>query len=138
PMRFEPGVPSMAQAVGTAAAVDYLEGLGMARVEAHVRQLSRRCVAALSVIPGVTVLTSADAEPVSAVSFTVDGVHPHDVGQVLDDDGVAVRVGHHCAWPLMRALGVPATVRASFSVYSTDGDIEALAASVTRVGEFFA
>ena len=137
PMRFEPGVPSMAQAIGTAAAVDYLQRLGMEQVEAHVRGLSAQCVAALSGIAGVTVLSSPDAEPVSAVSFTVAGVHPHDVGQVLDDDGIAVRVGHHCAWPLMRALGVPATVRASFSVYSTSSDIDALVASVTRAGEFF-
>lgn len=138
PLRFEPGVPSMAQAVGTAAAVDYLQRLGMARVEQHVRALSELAVSRLRGIDGVNVIVSPDASPVSAVSFTVDGVHPHDVGQVLDDDGIAVRVGHHCAWPLMRALGVPATVRASFSVYNTDSDVEALANSVSRVGRFFA
>lgn len=137
PMRFEPGVPSMAQAVGTAAAVEYLESLGMMQIEQHVRELSQHCIEELSLIDGVKVITSVDAAPVSAVSFTVDGVHPHDVGQVLDDDGVAVRVGHHCAWPLMRALGVPATVRASFSVYNTNQDVAALANSVARVKGFF-
>lgn len=137
PARFEPGVPSMAQAIGTAAAVRYLEDLSMESVEAHVRHLSAYAVSALSQVPHVRVIASPDAPPIAAVSFILDGVHPHDVGQVLDDDGIAVRVGHHCAWPLMRALGVPATVRASFSVYNSQSEVDALITSVIRAGDFF-
>lgn len=137
PAKFEPGVPSMAQAVGTAAAADYLTSLGMPSVHAHVSALAARAADALAQLPGVRVQAAPDAPPVSAVSFTVDGVHPHDIGQVLDDDGIAVRVGHHCAWPLMRALGVPATVRASFSVYNTEAEVDALLVSVERARRFF-
>jgi cysteine desulfurase/selenocysteine lyase len=127
----------MAQAIGTAAAVRYLEDLSMESVEAHVRHLSAYAVLALSQVPHVRVIASPDAPPIAAVSFILDGVHPHDVGQVLDDDGIAVRVGHHCAWPLMRALGVPATVRASFSVYNSQSEVDALITSVIRAGDFF-
>ena len=137
PAKFEPGVPSMAQAVGTAAAARYLTALGMPSVHAHAASLAERAGAGLVQLPGVRVLTSPDSPPISAVSFTVDGIHPHDVGQVLDDDGIAVRVGHHCAWPLMRALGVPATVRASFSVYNTADEVDLLLASVERARRFF-
>lgn len=137
PAKFEPGVPAMAQAVGAAAGVRYLSALNMVSVHEHVQSLSAYAAAELSRQPGVVVLTSPDAPPISAVSFVLDGVHPHDVGQILDDDGIAVRVGHHCAWPLMRALGVPATVRASFGVYNTAAEVDRLVQSVARARRFF-
>jgi cysteine desulfurase/selenocysteine lyase len=137
PAKFEPGVPAMAQTVAAGVAARYLMTLGMAHVESHVRQLSAYAAARLGSIPGVTVLTSADGDPVSAVSFMVDGIHPHDVGQLLDSRGIAVRVGHHCAWPLIKALGVPATVRASFSVYSTHDEIDQLVDGVIACQSFF-
>lgn len=137
PAKFEPGVPAMAQAVGTGAAVRYLTNLGMSAVHKHVQALAASAVQQLSEQQGVRVLTSPDAAPISAVSFVLDGVHPHDVGQILDDDGIAVRVGHHCAWPLMRALGVPATVRASFGPYNTAAEVDRLVESVVRARRFF-
>ena len=137
PAKFEPGVPAMAQTVAAGVAARYLMTLGMTHVESHVRQLSAYAAAQLGRIPGVTVLTSADGDPVSAVSFMVDGIHPHDVGQLLDSRGIAVRVGHHCAWPLIKALGVPATVRASFSVYSTRDEIDQLVDGVIACQTFF-
>lgn len=137
PAKFEPGVPAMAQAVGTGAAVRYLTNLGMTSVHEHVQALATYAVEQLGQQDGVRVLSSPDAAPMSAVSFVLEGVHPHDVGQVLDDDGIAVRVGHHCAWPLMRALGVPATVRASFGVYNTAAEVDLLVESVVRARRFF-
>ncbi|MEY5145563.1 MAG: hypothetical protein RL745_932 [Actinomycetota bacterium] len=137
PARFEPGVPPMAQAVAAAAAVEYLSSVGMSEVFAHVSALASDAAQRLHAIDGVSVLGSPEDAPAIGVSFTVDGIHPHDVGQLLDADGIAVRVGHHCAWPLMQALGVPATVRASFSVYSTADEVAALVDSVMRCQEFF-
>lgn len=138
PARFEAGVPMAAQAVGLAAATDYLAGLGMDRVEAHDRALTEHALGLLGERPWVRVLGPADpAERVGAVAFTVDGVHPHDVAQVLDDDGIAVRAGHHCAWPLHRRLGIPASTRASFHVYTTHAEIEALATGLDRVHAMF-
>lgn len=137
PAKFEPGVPPMAQAVAAAAAVDYLTEVGMDAVHDHVGSLTRAAATALGDIDGVRVLGDPAIGLSNGVSFTVDGIHPHDVGQILDDDGIAVRVGHHCAWPLMRALSVPATVRASFGLYNTDEEVEALVQSVRRCQNFF-
>ena len=137
PAKFEPGVPPMAQAVAAAAAVDYLTGIGMDPVHEHVTSLTQVAASALAALDGVHVLGDRNIGLSNGVSFTVDGIHPHDVGQVLDDDGIAVRVGHHCAWPLMRALNVPATVRASFGVYNTYEEVEALIQSVRRCQSFF-
>src|SRR2546430_17649970 len=120
PARFEPGVPPAAEAAGLSAAIDYLTALGMDNVAAHEESLTARALDVLREIPGVSVLgpdTTKDRG--GAVAFEVDGVHPHDVGQVLDELGIAVRTGHHCAWPLHRALGVQASTRASFYVYNT-------------------
>ncbi len=138
PQRFEAGSPNVAQAVGLAAAVQYLDELGMAAVAAHEHALTELALTALGGVPGVRILgpTSAAARG-GAISFVVDGLHPHDVGQVLDDRGVAVRVGHHCAWPTNRRYGVPATTRASFYVYNQPGDVDALVAGVRRAQEFF-
>ena len=138
PQKFEAGVPVAAQAVGLAAACDYLSALGMDRVHSHETALADRLRIGLARRPWVRVLGPTDpAEQGAVVAFVVDGVHPHDVGQVLDDAGVAVRVGHHCAWPLHRALGVTASTRASFAAYSTPGEVDALLAALDRVPVIF-
>jgi cysteine desulfurase / selenocysteine lyase len=138
PQRFEPGVPFIAEAAGLGAAVDYLSGLGMDSVAAHEDSLTAHALAALSAISGVRVLGPADTtDRGGTIAFEVDGVHPHDVGQVLDELGIAVRTGHHCAWPLHRALGVQASTRASFYVYNTLAEIDALAEGVRHAQRFF-
>ncbi|MFL0578293.1 cysteine desulfurase [Dietzia sp. 179-F 9C3 NHS] len=138
PQRFEAGVPMVSQAVGLAAAVRYLEGVGMDAIARHEEALTAATLEALDGIPGIRVVGPTDmASRGGAVSFVVDGIHAHDVSQVLDDDGVAVRVGHHCAWPLHRRLGVQSTVRASFALYNTLDEVEVLARSLRRAQEFF-
>ncbi|MGL5866485.1 MAG: aminotransferase class V-fold PLP-dependent enzyme [Dermatophilaceae bacterium] len=138
PQKFEAGVPVAAQAVGLAAACDYLSALGMDRVHAHEVALTERLLAGLGERPWVQVLGSTGTDGRGgAVAFAVDGVHPHDVGQVLDDQGVAVRVGHHCAWPLHRALGVTASTRASLAVYTTPAEIDAALDALDQVPAVF-
>jgi len=133
PQRFEAGTQMISQVVGLAAAARYLSAIGMDRVEAHEQRLVAATLAGLSDIPGVRIIGPSDPDVRrSPVAFVVDGVHAHDVGQVLDDDGVAVRVGHHCAAPLHRRLGVAATVRASFAVYNTLEEVDRLVAGVRR------
>jgi len=138
PQRFEAGVPMTSQAVGLAAAVDYLTAIGMDVVAEHERELTSAALAGLAELPGVRIIgpTGLDDRG-GAVSFVVDDVHAHDVGQVLDDEGVAVRVGHHCAWPLHRRFGVAATVRASFAVYNTVDEVRVLIDSVRTAQKFF-
>ena len=138
PQRFEAGTPMTSQVVGLAAAARYLSAIGMAAVEAHEAELVAAALDGLSAVPGVRVVgpTSLVGRG-SPVSFVVDGVHAHDVGQVLDDEGVAVRVGHHCAWPLHRRFGIAATARASFAVYNTLDEVDRLVAGVRRAVEFF-
>jgi cysteine desulfurase / selenocysteine lyase len=139
PQRFEAGVPAAAQAAGLAAACDYLDALGMANVAAHEEALTAHALDALGQIPGVRVLGPLTTEHRGgAISFTVDGVHPHDVGQLLDELGIAVRADHHCAWPLHRALGVQASTRATFYVYNTHDEVDALADGVRQTQRFFA
>ena len=138
PQRFEPGVPAVAEAAGLAAAVDYLTGLGMGAVAAHEESLTAHALDALREINGVRILgpdTTKDRG--GAVAFEVEGVHPHDVGQVLDELGIAVRTGHHCAWPLHRALGVQASTRATFYVYNTHAEVDALAEGIRYAQRFF-
>lgn len=138
PQRFEAGVPMVSQAVGLAAAVRYLESVGMETIARHEEELTAAALDALGQIPGIRIVGPTDTvDRGGAVSFVVDGIHAHDVSQVLDDDGVAVRVGHHCAWPLHRRLGVQSTVRASFALYNTLDEVEALARSIRRAQEFF-
>lgn len=138
PQRFEAGVPMAPQAVGLAAAVDYLRALGMDEVAAHEDVLTARALQLLQEIPGVRVIGPRGTEERgSAVSFAVDGIHPHDVGQVLDDRGVAVRTGHHCARPIVRRYGVPATTRATFYVYNTLEEVEQLAEGVRAAQAYF-
>jgi cysteine desulfurase/selenocysteine lyase len=131
PWRFEPGTPPIAGAVGLHAAVEYLDKLGMARVAAHERDLTARCLDALARIPGVTIYGPRNAEIKGAVvAFNVEGLHPHDGAALLDERGIAVRAGHHCAQPLMKRLGIVGTLRASFSVYNTPAEVERLAEAV--------
>ncbi|MCU1538144.1 MAG: cysteine desulfurase, partial [Humibacillus sp.] len=138
PQKFEAGVPNAAQAVGLAAAVRWVQALGIDRVHAHEAMLVDRLMSALAKRPWVRVVGPALGEPRGgAVAFVVDGVHAHDVGQVLDDAGVAVRVGHHCAWPLHRALGAAATTRASFAAYNTPAEVDVLVEALDRVPVVF-
>ncbi len=138
PQRFEAGVPMAPQAVGMAEAVRYLEHLGMDAVESHELMLTGYALESLEAIDGVRIIGPTDmVDRGSAVSFVVDGIHPHDVGQVLDDEGIAVRVGHHCAWPVCRRYRVPATTRASFYIYNDLDDVDALVAGVRSAQQFF-
>jgi cysteine desulfurase/selenocysteine lyase len=138
PQRFEPGVPFIAEAAGLGAAVDYLSALGMNNVAAHEELLTAAALDALGSIDGVRIVGPVTTQARGgAVSFEVDGVHPHDVGQVLDELGIAVRTGHHCAWPLHRAFGVQASTRASFYVYNTLAEVEALAEGIRHAQRFF-
>ena len=138
PQRFEAGTPVAAQAVGLAAACRYLSEVGMSAVAEHEHYLTSLALSALQEIPGVRIIGPATAnDRGGAVSFLVDGVHAHDVGQVLDDRGVEVRVGHHCAWPLMRRFGIAATTRASFHLYNTAEDVHALVDGVQAARKFF-
>ena len=139
PQRFEAGTPMTSQVVGLAAAARYLTDIGMPAVEAHEAELVAAALKGLSAVDGVRIIGPASLENRgSPVSFVLDGVHAHDVGQVLDDEGVAVRVGHHCAWPLHRRFGIAATARASFAVYNTQDEVDRLVAGVRRAVEFFA
>lgn len=138
PQRFEAGTQMISQVVGLAAAARYLDGISMSAVAAHEHRLVAAALEGLAEIPQVRIIGPTDpTERRSPVAFVVDGVHAHDAGQVLDDDGVAVRVGHHCAWPLHRRFGVAATVRASFAVYNTLDEVDRLVAGVRRAIEFF-
>ena len=138
PQRFEAGTPPVSQAVGLHAAIRYLSALDMSAVAAHEHQLTSYCLDRLKELPGIRVI--GPDQPVArggAISFTVDGLHSHDVGQVLDDRGVAVRVGHHCAWPVCRHFGVLATTRASFYIYNDTTEIDALVEGIVAAQHFF-
>ena len=138
PHKFEAGTMPIAQAVGLGAALDYLSEVGLAAIHAHEQELVSQALGALTAIDGVAIL--GPAEPVdrgAAVSFTVDGVHPHDVSQVLDELGIAVRAGHHCAWPLHRRYGIQASTRASFYLYNTGAEVDALAEGIRHAQRFF-
>jgi cysteine desulfurase/selenocysteine lyase len=138
PQKFEAGTPMVAQAVGLAAAVRYLEEIGMDAVAEHEAALTAHSLAALTAIPGVRIIgPSTTVERGSTISFVVDGLHPHDVGQVLDNLGIAVRVGHHCAWPTCRRFGIPATTRISPYIYNDESDIDRAAAGIIAAQEFF-
>ncbi|MFQ5427289.1 MAG: aminotransferase class V-fold PLP-dependent enzyme, partial [Gaiellales bacterium] len=138
PHKFEAGTPPIAQAVGLAAAVDYLERIGFDRIERHERELTAYALARLRAVDGVTVIGPDLGRRAGIVSFVVDGVHPHDVAQVLDFAGVAVRAGHHCAQPLMDRLGLTATTRASFYLYTVEEEIDRLVDGLETVKRTFA
>jgi cysteine desulfurase / selenocysteine lyase len=138
PHKFEAGTMPIAQAVGLGAAVDYLTETGLEAIREHEQDLLRHALAALAGIDGLRIL--GPTEPVDrggAMAFTLQGIHPHDVSQVLDDRGIAVRAGHHCAWPLHRALGVQASTRASFYLYNTHEEVDALADGIRQAQQFF-
>jgi cysteine desulfurase / selenocysteine lyase len=137
PHKFEAGTPNVEGAVGLGAAVAYLEGLGMERVHAHERSLVRYATEQLSAVEDLRILGPAPGKRGGVVSFTFAGIHPHDLSQSLDADGVCVRAGHHCAQPLMRGLGVAATTRASFYVYNDSSDVDALVAALERARSRF-
>ena len=138
PKKFEAGVPNMAQAVGLGAALNYLTKIGMGKIHAHEEILVERALTGLQNISGVEIIGSKSSRNRgSAISFTIEGVHPHDVGQVLDDLGIAVRTGHHCAWPLMQELKLNATTRASFYLYNTPEEVDVFLDGINQVKKFF-
>jgi cysteine desulfurase/selenocysteine lyase len=138
PRKFEAGVPNMAQAVGLSAAIDYLNQIGMHNIAQHEQDLTSYLLKGIISISGVKVIGPVDMKDRGGVvSFTVDGVHPHDVGQVLDQYGIAVRTGHHCAWPLMRKLNLVGTTRASLYLYNSKSDVDFLLESIEKVKSYF-
>jgi cysteine desulfurase / selenocysteine lyase len=136
PAKFEAGTPNISGAVGLAAAMDYVESLGIDAIAAHEHRLVELATVELQKIPGIQIIGTAPIKA-SIVSFTMEGVHPHDLGTILDHEGVAVRTGHHCAMPLMTFLGLPATARASFGVYNTERDVASLVAALGKAREVF-
>lgn len=138
PTRFEAGTQMTSQVVGLGAAVKFLEEVGMDNIHAHEKKLTERALRQLKEIPGLRIIGPETTESRGgAISFTVDGVHPHDLGQVLDDHGVSIRVGHHCAWPLHRACGAQSTARASFYLYNTEEEVDKLVEAIKAAREFF-
>jgi len=138
PHKYEAGTPPIAEAVGLGAAVDYLSGIGMEAIAAHETELTRYVLSELNQVDGLRIIGPNTAEDrVAEVSFTLDGIHPHDVGQVLDELGIAVRVGHHCARPAVVRYGIPATTRASFYLYNTPAEIDVLVRGLARVKKVF-
>jgi cysteine desulfurase/selenocysteine lyase len=136
PNKFEAGTPHIAGGIGLAAALDYVDAVGRPAIAAHERDLLAYAAERVSALPGVRLIGTAP-ERASVLSFAVEGVHPHDVGALLDDDGVAVRAGHHCAQPIMARLGVPATARASFALYNTRDEVDVLVRGLERVRQVF-
>jgi cysteine desulfurase/selenocysteine lyase len=138
PQRFEAGVPMVAQAVGMAAAVRYLNDIGMDNIARHEHELTEYLLAKLQDLPGVRVIGPVDSvDRGSAVSFVVEGMHPHDVGHIMDSHGIAVRVGHHCAWPVCRRFDIPATTRITPYLYNDKSDIDAAVNAIVKAQEFF-
>jgi cysteine desulfurase/selenocysteine lyase len=137
PYKFEAGTPNIAGVIALGAAIDYLEGLGMDAVARHEDSLMRYATEALSEVRGLTFIGTA-REKVGAISFVLDGVHAHDIGTILDYEGVAIRTGHHCAQPVMARYGIPASARASFGLYNTREEVDALVRGLRKVREVFA
>jgi cysteine desulfurase/selenocysteine lyase len=136
PHKFEAGTPDIAGAVGLGAAIDYLEGIGLPSIAAHEADLVTYATGAMATIPEARIIGTA-REKASILSFTLGDVHPHDIGTLLDQDGIAVRAGHHCAQPVMERFGIPATTRASFGLYNTREEVDVLIASLRKVIEVF-
>jgi cysteine desulfurase/selenocysteine lyase len=136
PYKFEAGTPDIAGAIGLGAAVDYLTKVGIAGITAHEEELLEHATRSLSALPGLTVVGTAP-EKIGVLSFTLDGIHPHDVGTVLDQEGIAIRTGHHCAQPVMEFFGIPATARASLALYNTRAEIDALTEGIRKVQRMF-
>ncbi|MEO8348954.1 MAG: cysteine desulfurase [Acidobacteriota bacterium] len=136
PYKFEAGTPDIAGAIGLGAAVDYLSKVGIAGITAHEEDLLEYATRSLTALPGLTVVGTA-REKIGVLSFTLDGIHPHDVGTVLDQEGIAIRTGHHCAQPVMEFFGIPATARASLALYNTRAEIDALTEGIRKVQRMF-
>jgi cysteine desulfurase/selenocysteine lyase len=136
PHKFEAGTPPIAAAITLGAAVDYLEGIGFERIHAHETDLLDYATDQVNRLPGVRIIGTAEKKA-AVLSFVVDGVHPHDVGTLLNEDGVAIRTGHHCAQPVMQRFGIPATSRASFAFYNTHAEVDALVAGIRKVQKVF-
>ena len=138
PHRFEAGTPMIAEAIGLGAAIDYVTGIGLAEIQAHEEALTAYALDAFAAVPGLKVIgPNSPVDRGATISFVVKGIHPHDVSQLLDEQGIAVRAGHHCARPVCVRYGVPATTRASFGMYTTTAEIDALVAGLARVQEMF-
>ena len=136
PFKFEAGTPNISGAIGMGAAVDYIESLGIGNIHAHEQRLLSLATDRLQRVPGLQIIGTAP-DQASVISFTVEGIHPHDLGTILDAEGVAVRTGHHCAMPVMEFFDVPATARASFACYSRDSDVDALVSALHKAREVF-
>jgi cysteine desulfurase/selenocysteine lyase len=136
PYKFEAGTPDIAGIVGLGAAVDYVNGIGLDAISSYEADLLEYATAAISQLSGVRIIGTAPHKA-SVISFVVDGVHPHDVGTILDREGIAVRTGHHCAQPVMDRFHIAATTRASLAFYNTRAEVDALAAGIRKVQEFF-
>jgi cysteine desulfurase/selenocysteine lyase len=136
PARFEAGTPMIAEVIGLGAALDYVERVGHGAIGAWEEELLGYATERVRALEGVRLIGTA-REKAAVLSFVVEGIHPHDVGAVLDDDGIAIRAGHHCAQPVMRRFGVPATARASFAFYNTRDDVDALVRGLQRVRTVF-
>jgi cysteine desulfurase/selenocysteine lyase len=137
PHKFEAGTPDMAGVAGLMAAIDYMNGIGIEKIAAHEHELLEYATEVIGAIEGVRLIGTA-REKAGVLSFVLDEVHPHDIGTILDQQGIAVRTGHHCAQPVMDRFGIPATVRASFAMYNTKGEVDALALGIRKVREVFA
>jgi cysteine desulfurase/selenocysteine lyase len=136
PQKFEAGTPDIASVIGFGAAIEYLEAIGMDRIAAYEQTLLVYATERLAEIPGLHIIGTAK-EKAAVVSFVLDDAHPHDIGTVLDGEGIAIRAGHHCAQPLMNRMGIPATARASFSFYNTREDIDRLIAALHKTWKLF-
>ena len=136
PYKFEAGTPNIAGAIGMGAALDFVSSIGIGAIAVHELDLLAYATAQVSAIPGLRIIGTAK-EKAAIVSFTLDGVHAHDVGTILDHEGVAIRAGHHCAMPVMERFGVAGTARASFALYNTREDVDALVAGIHRVQRMF-
>jgi cysteine desulfurase/selenocysteine lyase len=136
PFKFEAGTPDVAGAIGLGAAVEYLTAIGMDKIAEHEHELLAYATDKVSAIPGVRLIGTAK-EKASVLSFVMEGIHPHDIGTILDQEGIAIRTGHHCAQPVMQCFGIPATARASFALYNTKEEVDALAAGILKVQEVF-
>lgn len=134
PHKFEAGTPNIGGGIGLGAAVDYLVAMDMDAVAAHEHDLLRYATEAVRQIPGVHIIGTAPMKA-GVLSFVMDGIHPHDIGTILDDEGIAIRTGHHCAQPVMKRFGIPATARASFAFYNTIEEIDALVRGIEKVKE---
>jgi cysteine desulfurase/selenocysteine lyase len=137
PYKFEAGTPDIAGAIGLGAALDYLAGIGIENALAHEHALLDYGTKALEAIPGLRLIGTAK-EKAGVLSFVMGNIHPHDIGTILDQQGIAIRTGHHCAQPLMHRLGIPATARASLAVYNTTADLDALVGGIHKLKEVFA